>query len=113
MSEKHGCSGTAYSPDRFSRPMRCSRNGSIERDGKWYCKTHDPVAIAERDRLAREKSKAALEAHRKASALRAAAPALYEALKHVKAHASGLSPDEWEVIDAALSAASPKENGNG
>ena len=43
----------------------------------------------------------------------AAAPALYEALKHVKAHASGLSPDEWKMIDAALSAASPKENGNG
>ncbi len=27
---------------------RCHRDGSVERNGKWYCKTHDPVAIDQR-----------------------------------------------------------------
>ena len=31
---------------------RCEREGSIERDGKWYCKTHDPVAIKEKQEAA-------------------------------------------------------------
>lgn len=26
----------------------CSRNGKVERDGKWYCGQHDPVAVEER-----------------------------------------------------------------
>lgn len=30
------------------RPFQCSRNATIERNGKWYCKQHDPEAIKER-----------------------------------------------------------------
>ena len=28
---------------------RCSRKGVVEREGKFYCKQHDPVAKAKRD----------------------------------------------------------------
>ena len=28
--------------------VRCSRTGTVERDGNMFCKTHDPVAQAER-----------------------------------------------------------------
>ena len=27
---------------------QCSKSGKIERDGKWYCGTHDPVRIKEK-----------------------------------------------------------------
>ena len=37
------------------RSLSCSRKGKIERDGKWYCKQHDPVAIkARRDETDRK-----------------------------------------------------------
>lgn len=29
----------------------CSRKGSVERDGKWYCKQHDPEAIRVKDAI--------------------------------------------------------------
>jgi hypothetical protein len=25
----------------------CERNGTVERGGKWYCRQHDPVLVAE------------------------------------------------------------------
>lgn len=31
------------------RSHRCTRNGVVERDGKFYCKKHDPVAVRQRD----------------------------------------------------------------
>lgn len=41
---------------------QCSKSGKIERDGKWYCGTHDPVRIKEkreeRDRKWSEKFRA-------------------------------------------------------
>jgi len=27
---------------------QCSRKGVVERDGKWYCKVHDPIAVDKR-----------------------------------------------------------------
>jgi cytochrome c556 len=38
----------------WSRQSPCTRPGTIERDGKLYCKQHDPVAKAEK-RAARDK----------------------------------------------------------
>ncbi len=32
----------------WNRYHQCTRLGSVTRDGKVYCKTHDPVAIKER-----------------------------------------------------------------
>lgn len=43
---KQRCSGKVF--DGF-RDARCSFMGKVCRDGKWYCKRHDPVAIAEKD----------------------------------------------------------------
>jgi len=40
------CSSTVYRGP-WSRGGKCSRNGSIERNGRLYCKQHDPVHIAE------------------------------------------------------------------
>ena len=34
---------------------QCTYKGKVERDGKWYCGIHDPVARAERDKRQREK----------------------------------------------------------
>ena len=39
--------------DRRSHP--CSRNGYVERDGKWYCKQHDPEAVNAKDQARRRK----------------------------------------------------------
>lgn len=53
---KHKCCGSIQS-DTYRR-VPCSRTGSIERDGKFYCATHDPVAVQAR----RDKSRAKWEA---------------------------------------------------
>ncbi len=37
----HRCEGSIRGD---YRSHRCLRNAKIERDGKWYCGTHDPVA---------------------------------------------------------------------
>lgn len=37
------------------RYFGCSRNGSIEHDGKFYCKQHDPVEVAKRSEARSER----------------------------------------------------------
>ena len=32
----------------YIKMSSCSRKGVVERDGEWYCKQHDPVAIVAR-----------------------------------------------------------------
>jgi hypothetical protein len=44
------CEASVASNGFGYRPLQCSREGSVERDGKWYCKQHDPEAVAERKR---------------------------------------------------------------
>ncbi len=34
---------------------QCSFNGVVVREGKWYCKIHDPVRVAEKDKERRKK----------------------------------------------------------
>ena len=49
--EKHDCSERVFSGALWdSRGHSCPRNGTIERNGKWYCYQHDPEAV----RLRRE-----------------------------------------------------------
>ena len=50
MSEKR----CAKIMDHFRR-LYCQRTGTIERDGAWWCRTHDPEAVAARDRKREEK----------------------------------------------------------
>ena len=51
-AEKHQCEGIKRGT--WHR-HRCITNGSIERDGKWYCGIHDPVKIAEKRKRGKEK----------------------------------------------------------
>jgi hypothetical protein len=53
------------------RSHQCARNGVVERDGKFYCKQHDPVAVRQRDAdrsAAWDAQWAAKEAQRKEAA---------------------------------------------
>ncbi len=43
------------------RTSPCSRKGTVERDGKWYCRQHDPVAKKARDDASYAKYKAESE----------------------------------------------------
>lgn len=41
---EHKCAGKKYGAyrDVAGRAYPCSRQGTVERDGKWYCWQHDP-----------------------------------------------------------------------
>lgn len=72
----------------YFKHKACSRTGKVDRDGKWYCGTHDPVAIkkAAEDRHARYK--AAHEERMREIRLQQAAPDLLEALEGITEYAS-------------------------
>lgn len=60
MSEtiKHDCCKAAWNSNlAFGKFVKCKNNATVERDGKWYCGTHDPVKVAKRnsDRAAKWK----------------------------------------------------------
>jgi hypothetical protein len=40
--EKHQCCATHYK-NCWHPGVQCENNAKIERDGKWYCGTHDPA----------------------------------------------------------------------
>ncbi len=46
---KQPCSKRVYS-GQWSRPHDCTRNGTVEYEGKYYCKQHDPVKKEEKNR---------------------------------------------------------------
>lgn len=46
--EKKNCSGMVWSADVWSRQYSCKLSGTIERNGRWYCKKHDPNGVEER-----------------------------------------------------------------
>ena len=41
------CCATLSAPPSAGNPT-CSRSPVVERDGRWYCRFHDPVRAAER-----------------------------------------------------------------
>jgi uncharacterized Zn finger protein (UPF0148 family) len=45
-TEKHQCSKRVYRGG-YMGSTPCTRYGVVERNGKWYCRQHDPVAVAE------------------------------------------------------------------
>ena len=73
MSEKHTCCKRVYSGS-FTGHI-CGRGAKYENDGKWYCKTHDPVSVKEKndireaewraEREARQRNRDAAETARK------------------------------------------------
>ena len=46
---------------------QCSKSGKIERDGRWYCGTHDPVRIKEKQQERDRKWSERFRAQRSAS----------------------------------------------
>lgn len=51
-------------------PRLCERAGKIEREGKFYCATHDPVAEAARRAASHEKWKAGFDEKVRENALK-------------------------------------------
>jgi hypothetical protein len=62
-------------------PSQCSRRGQVEREGKWYCKQHDPVAVAERRAASLTKYEAERDERNAARQLQERKNAAWEALK--------------------------------
>lgn len=115
--EKHTCCAEIRSGDGWhSRKEACGCKASVERDGKWYCRRHDPVAIKEKDNARRAKWKQELRENIKAQRIKAAAPDMLAALKAALDplelyHAYGW-PDSDGVI-RQLKAAIAKAEGTG
>ncbi len=93
-TEKQKCSEIVWPAGAF-RGHQCHNSAKVERDGKWFCGTHDPVAVIEkRDKknaefraevAARQKLQAEAAAKRNEQQRRAACfPELLEALKAIK-----------------------------
>jgi hypothetical protein len=103
MTTKHTCCAKISDNDRW-RPYyhSCGKNAKYEREGKFYCGTHDPVAVAaKRDaRSADYRSKCAEQT--KIYRLQNAAPDLLAALqmaKHIVAN-EGTKEQADQVFDA-------------
>lgn len=79
---KHQCEATIWND---FHDYRCPYNGKVERDGKWYCGTHDPVAKAARDKAREEKWKKKWAEEAKERRLLEAAHALLAALEELTA----------------------------
>ena len=58
---------------------QCSRKATIERDGVWYCRVHDPEYIKRKNEIATEK----FHEEQKRKRIEYAAPELLEACKRV------------------------------
>lgn len=56
---KHQCCQPVW--DNFHKGQ-CQRNGVIERDGKWYCKQHDPEAVKAKEEAKRAQWRAEQDA---------------------------------------------------
>jgi hypothetical protein len=82
------CSYQIFGSYRY-RP--CVRNGVIEREGKLYCRQHDPVAKNEAQERRRVKYQAELDEQMKKHRLIVAAPALLEALEEMVLHNGGVA----------------------
>ena len=103
------CSERVFSNDRadFGGHM-CRNKASVLRDGKWYCKIHDPEYVnkkrAEQSRIWNERD----EAQRRLRRLEYAAPDMLEALKDLakyiqfnKGNAAPIYEKAMEAINKA------------
>lgn len=102
----------------------CSKTGKVERDGKWYCGTHDPIAVKARDdkRMTAWKAKwdaetaanEATAAKRKETQRRADCfDELVEALSHTAAVCAGEISSKNGLINALEKARSALKKAQG
>lgn len=100
------CCAIVYTSLHF-RGRSCSRLGRVERDGKHYCKQHDPVAVSEalvKSGLEYEKR---FGEEMRIRRLNRAAPLLLEALETLvnQADYRGLVGVWWDEARAAIAKA--------
>lgn len=65
MSEKQRCCVMVYSGGYSISRYQCSKNASVERNGKHYCGIHDPVRKKEREEKKSAERRAKWEASNK------------------------------------------------
>lgn len=116
--EKHTCCAKINTGSmHYPRTEQCGCKASIEREGQWYCKRHDPVAIKAKYDARRAQWKLEWEKSKKEQRLKDAAPDMLAAIKAVLSplelcHAYGW-PDRDGVIrrlKAAIAKAEGTEN---
>lgn len=116
MSEKQRCCAMVYSNGSSFIRYPCSKNASVERDGKHYCGIHDPVRKKERedknraerspkwdarDKLQEKERAEAAEQKRRAECF----PDLLEALKGLIRHIGPVATyQDMPELNAARSA---------
>ena len=74
MSEQKTCCAKIY-VSGFPRGKRCGKTAKVERDGEWYCGTHDPVRVEERNAARRAAAQARWNAEQAAHRAKLAAAA--------------------------------------
>lgn len=101
---KHQCSGTTYpkgtSKFGLTQGQPCTRSGSIQRDGRWYCKTHDPEAVQRRAQARETVSLMDYEMHVKITSIIAARADVVEAARRI--HRKGYSAQAEAQLDQAV-----------
>ena len=100
------CCKEIYKGSRGFRGVyeRCSRKASVERDGKPYCRQHDPVAIAERQKATSKRLDAQTKEHIARVRLEGAAPDMLAALEAVVSVADR-NTAEFSLARAAIAKA--------
>lgn len=79
MTETHYCSGEVYEARSMSF-YSCSRKAKFERNGKWYCGTHDPVTKKEKQEAKLNAFKAKIKEDQKRRAIEECAHEMLELL---------------------------------
>lgn len=102
-AQKPKCCETVW---RGWRSRGCANSGAIERDGKFYCRTHDPVAVAEREKRIRERDDASFARFEVQGQL---AAKRHAALKAIEQIARGLCGDARALANQVM-AMPPRDN---
>jgi uncharacterized Zn finger protein (UPF0148 family) len=102
MNEKQKCSARVSGEGRWGafHQHPCRKAAKVERDGKLYCGTHDPVAAKARDEKTRARWQEKWDEDMRRTRLRDSAPKLLEALKLVDLHFQrNLASDNFQGDD--------------
>ena len=78
MTAKQSCSEKVFRDWHY---YQCQKTATVERDGRHYCGTHDPVAVKAKDEARSEKYRREREEAAAKHRLESAAPELLEALQ--------------------------------
>lgn len=82
------CEGKKWPRDSM-RPWPCGLKAKVEREGHWFCGTHDPIAVAKKDEARNAKGRAAADQRMEIWRLNGAASDLLSAARNC------IVPLEW------------------